>query len=128
MVEYVMGKVTLKKMRDVCNEHGFKRFRFNGRIIDLRNNLLDREYQVFVTNEKLKSSGKQWENIMVWPDDFRRWLELEVPTHVAVRVETHWDIPRLVLVYKETARMREERLNKRRVNPKPFGLKKNWLR
>lgn len=128
MVDYVMGKVTLKKMRDICRDYGFKRFRFQGLIFDLRNNLQDREFQVFVTDEKLKGSGQQWENITRWPDDIRRWLAEVVPFHVACKVETHWDIPRIVLVYKETARMREERLNKRRVHPIPEKVKKNWLR
>jgi hypothetical protein len=117
MVEYVMGKVTLKKMRDVCKQYGFTRFRFQGRIIELCNNLDNRQYQVFVTNEKLQGTGRQWQNITVWPDEFRRWLEEKVPAHVASKVETHWDIPRLVLVYKETKAMREERLRMRRVDP-----------
>lgn len=125
MVDYVMGKVTLKKMRDICREHGFERFRFQGLIFDLRNNLQDREFQVFVTDEKRKNTGRQFENITRWPDDIRRWLAEVVPVHVACKVETQWDIPRIVLVYKETARMREERLNKRRVNPKRLETKKD---
>lgn len=107
MVWYVKGRVTLAKLRFICNNGGFSSFMLKGRLIDLSWNLHDKQHQIKVTTRKRDNKGRGELYEEFWPDDFRYYLE-SLPDHAAVRVEADRDVPRVVVLNHPTVALREE--------------------
>lgn len=112
---YVKGRVTLAKLRTICNEHGFSSFMLKGRLIDLSWNLNDKQHQVKVTtrNRHNKGRGDLYEEF--WPDDFRYYLE-KLPDHAAVRVEVDREVPRIVVLNHPTRAFSAEVKREKKLN------------
>lgn len=118
MAVYVKGRVTLAKLRDICNEHGFSSFMLMGRLIDLSWNLDDKQHQVKIRvkrrhKETPNKRGKDYEE--QWPDDFRYYLE-HLPVHVGVRVEADREVPRVVVMKYSTRAFRAEVQREKKLN------------
>lgn len=100
---YVHGRITLVKLRAICDKYGFTSFMFKGRLVDLTLNLHDFQHQVIViTPARVYCKGGNRREY-VWPDDFRRRLE-QLPDHFCVRVEADRAVPRIVVLHEPTAK------------------------